>query len=80
MYNAPVKLYQGKKTLGVANSTFFYFGRENVYDRFCKFIPQLEHIRKWEWEGNSISVSVGKNQNCKQLSGLIQTESIKNLG
>lgn len=45
VFNATTKYYQGKITLNVRNYTFYYFGKEIVYDKFCGCINQLDKIR-----------------------------------
>jgi hypothetical protein len=55
VYNAITKTYQGKTTISVRNYTFYYFGKEIVYDKFCRFIPQVDNMKRWQEEGNTVS-------------------------
>lgn len=45
--NALTNIYNGKKSLISRNYTFFYFGKETVYEKFIHSIPQLQGIKKW---------------------------------
>lgn len=55
VFNAVTKMYQGKMTLGVRNYTFYYFGKEIVYDKFSRLIPQVDKMRHWQEEGHTVA-------------------------
>lgn len=48
IFNAYVKIYQGKKTLSSKYDTLFYFGRETVFENFQSRVFQVHQLRTWQ--------------------------------
>lgn len=74
IFNGITNYYRGKITLNVKNYTFYYFGKDIVYDKFCPFIYQLERIKEWQDEGKTVADIEDKSRKYRLIYNLFQAQ------